>query len=120
MTEQFYGKMLDVAVELIEKFGGNIILQRQIDGVKDPVTGQWITPPVQDNKTVRGVVTSFPKEIIGSGEGNNRIAATDKRIVIDGRVKPLITDKIDGWSIINITEVKPTSISIVYFIHVRR
>jgi len=120
MTVEFYEEMAEVAVELLEEFGDDLTLVRETAGVRNPVTGEWTTPPTSENIVVRGVVTQFPKNVVGTGEGNNRVSITDRRIVIDGRKQPLISDKIAGWSIINITEVKPTSVPVAYFIHVRR
>ena len=116
----FYTEMADVAVELIEEFGAPVKLNRVTDESYDPVTGE-VAPGSDDSKQTKGILVDFPLKLIDG----TRILATDKRLIIDGTVEPLMTDEPEMFgekfgSIVHIDKKNPAGVPLVYFIQVRK
>jgi len=116
----FYNKMATTARNLINRFGQAVVLERITGQTIDPVTGK-ITQGEDNSKTTRGLLTNYDtNEIDGT-----LILATDKKLIIDSSVKPLITDrpKISGeyaGSIVHIKESNPAGVPLVYFLQMRK
>ena len=116
----FYTEMAGVAVDLIDQFGTEVTLNRVTGDQYDPVTGNEFegdAAPV----TTRGLVDFYPVKLIDG----TRILATDRRLIIDGSVEPLITDipEMNGeklGTIVNIEAKNPTGTALVYFVQVRK
>ena len=116
----FYTEMAEVAVELIEEFGAPVTLNRVTGDQYDPVTGNEFEGDA-DPVTTKGLVTSYPVKLIDG----TRILATDRKLIIDGSVEPLMADipEMNGeklGTIVNIEKKNPTGTALVYFIQVRK
>jgi hypothetical protein len=115
----FYSGLQSTASRLLERFGTEVVIQRAVQGVIDPVVGvrARLAP---ETLTTTGVFQKIPTMLAD----DTRIKQGDYWLTIDSSVKPEITDKllIDGvsWSIINIETVKPADTAIVYRLQVRR
>ena len=116
----FYTEMADVAVELIDEFGATVTLNRVTGETYDPVTGE-VTPGADDSKQTNGVLVDFPLKLIDG----TRILSTDKQLIIDGTVEPLMTDEPEMFgekfgSIVHIDKKSPAGVPLVYFLQVRK
>ena len=114
----FYSGMALTASRLISKYGYPALLTAHNDAV-DPVTGVATTTssnPVQ----VMGILQKYPTKLIDG----SRIKTGDRLLIMDGNVKPLISDRVtiysEDWAIESIETVNPASKTIVYFLQVRR
>lgn len=116
----FYTEMAEVAVELIEEFGAPVKLNRVMSEEYDPVTGETVAGS-DDSKNTMGLLVSFPTELIDG----TRILATDKRLIIDGSVEPLMSDIPEMFgeklgTIVHIDKKSPAGFPLVYFLQVRK
>jgi len=116
----FYDRMKAVAENLIYKFGQNVVLERTTAQTINPVTGEVTGGGVEILNT-RGILQNYDaKDIDGT-----LILATDKKLLIDGSVAPLITDnpKVGNkylGAIVSIKEVAPdVETSLVFVLQVR-
>ena len=116
----FYTEMAEVAVELINEFGAPVKLNRVTGETYDPVTGETV-PGADDSKNTTGLLTSFPTDLIDG----TRILATDKRLIIDGSVEPIMSDVPEMLgeklgTIVHIDKKSPAGVPLVYFLQVRK
>lgn len=114
-----YEKMAATALNLLEKFGGDVVFSRETGGSVDPITGT-ITPGIDASVTTTGLLKPYPDKMIDGA----RILASDRELVLSSEQEPLPTDKpvIAGeeWAIVEINTVKPFDTVIVYFCQLRR
>jgi hypothetical protein len=114
-----YAKTVDTARRLLGRFGQTIKIEREIGGEQDPVTG-IITPGTLKTFSVLGVFENYDvKEIDGT-----RIQTNDRRLIVDGTVEPLMTDRIvaGGESlgvIVGITPIMPADKAVIYMLQIR-
>jgi len=116
-----YAKMAAMAQGLLNRFGhGNrIAIEREIGGSRDPVTDEAVAGTKQ-TFLVSGVVENYDvKEIDGT-----RILANDRKLIIDGTVEPLMTDRIivDGEPlgvIVNVAPTAPAGKAVIYTLQIR-
>jgi len=116
-----YAKTAAMAQRLLDRFGhGNrIAIEREVGGSQDPVTGETVAGTRQ-MFLVSGVVENYDvKEIDGT-----RILTNDRKLIIDGTVEVLMTDKIiiDGEPlgvIVNIAPAAPAGKAVIYTLQVR-
>lgn len=141
MSTEFYEDMAEMAAELIDEFGTDVVITRIAAGEPDPVTGEG-GGQEQIHYQARGIVTSFRDDQIDG----TLIRRGDKLIVIGPDVVPLeegviswgdmvagvdswgatnnpmaATVSVHGktWSIQSIETKRPGDVNIVYKVHVR-
>lgn len=110
--------MSATASRLIASYGKSMTLVRNNDSI-DPVTG--VNTPGSDQQfSVNGIFKLYPDNLIDG----TRITASDRLIVLDNGVEPLLTDtiEINGalWPIEEIKTSEPADDTLVYFVRVRR
>jgi hypothetical protein len=110
-----YSTMIGTAARLIDRFGRNVTRTRNVGGSVHPVTGA-ITVGTNTNTTWRGINEKIPLELIDG----TRVLATDRMILLEAAASPLPEDKIDGWNIEEIEEIKPADNVIVWRVRIRK
>lgn len=110
-----YSGLIGTAARLIDRFGRAVVRSRTTGGSIDPVTGQ-VTPGTTTNVSFRGINKIIPQEVIDG----TRVLATDRMIVLEADAAPEMTDKIDGYSIAEIQEIKPADAPIVWMVRIRK
>jgi hypothetical protein len=112
----------EIAAEIrpvFSELGQTITISRTSGATSDPVTGA----------TTSGTVTNYyPKGILKKYKSNlidgTRILATDRNLVLDDTVEPLMTDTIiiggESWTPIMPGATNPAGTPLVYRIQVRR
>jgi hypothetical protein len=114
-----YSDLATTAKELLAEFGQVITITRKSGDAYDPVTG-ITTAGTATDYLPKGILKQYKSHLIDG----TRILATDRELVIDDTVKPLLTDtiKIGGvsWSAITVGESNPAGTPLVYKIQVRR
>ena len=126
----FYDEMADLAVELIEEFGQEIVISRTTEGEYDPITGTG-SGSVTETQTVlaivlpasKGTVEAFDQKLVSGTlvESNLRalkIAAKSCTWVPSPGCK--VTLYGHDWSMIGVTESNPAGIPLVYSASVMR
>ena len=116
-----YAKTAAMAQRLLNRFGhGNrITIEREVGGSQDPVTGEVVAGE-KKTYSVAGVFENYDiKEIDGT-----RIQSNDRKLIIDGTVEPLMTDRIivDGEAlgvIVGITPTMPANKAVIYTLQIR-
>ena len=111
----FYGKMAKTANRLIKKFGAAITISRVSGESVDPVTGV-VTPGTEELFYPFGILKKYPDNLI---DGTS-IKSSDRVLILDNTVEPLMTDTIVDWSIESIETSNPAGTSLVYFVQVRK
>lgn len=115
----FYDRITKTASSLLGRFGQVVQIVRETAGAIDPITGQ-ITAGQVETFSVVGVVNAIDDVLID----DTRILATDRIVIIESKVKPLMTDKITvdsaTWNIEEIKESNPAGKPIVYHIRIRK
>lgn len=119
MSDAFYNRLAGTASKLLGKFGGVVSVVRNTGGSVNPITGA-IVPGANTTLTAKGLISEFADNLIDG----TRILASDRLLIIDNTFEPLMTDKptVGGqnWTIVNIKQVKPYAVGVVYFLQVRR
>jgi hypothetical protein len=115
MSTTFYNKLANTAGRLLNKYGTTINLSRITGEVRNPVTGE-VTPGTTTVFKPKGIYQKIPQNLID----DTRILASDKMIVLDDTEEPLMSDTIDGWKMVNIIIVEPSTIPIVYIVQIRK
>jgi len=114
----FYSNLANTASRLINKYGQNILIVRSGDSV-DPVTGVTTSGSDINYKTM-GILQTYPDNLIDG----TRIKASDRLVIIDGSITPLIDDKIklesQNWNVESLKTSNPAGTSLVHFVQVRR
>lgn len=110
----FYDDMAETVTDLLTEFGQAITLTRT-SGVFDPVTGKDTSSTASDVSTI-----GIWQTIRGTLIDGTRIRAGDKFLVIDGTQAPRMSDKIDGWSVVEINEINPAGTVLAYRLQVRK
>ena len=126
----FYDEMADVALELIEEFGQEIVISRTTAGEYDPVTGIG-GGSITETQTVlalvlpasKGTVEAFDQKLVSGTlvESNLRalkIAAKSCTWAPSPGCK--VTLYGHDWSMIGVTESNPAGIPLVYSASVMR
>ena len=114
----FYDEMALVASELIAEYGQNVFIVRDYN-TTDPVTGE-VTEGNGAPYLVKGILKMYPDNLIDG----TRIKTSDRELVIDGSIEPLMNDRIEinrqEWSVQSIKTANPGGTPLVYFVQVRR
>jgi hypothetical protein len=110
----FYDDMATTVTELLTEFGVAITLTRT-DGVFDPVAAKTTSASDADVATI-GVWQTIRATLVDG----SRIRAGDKFLVIDASQAPRMSDKIAGWSIVEINEINPAGTVLAYRLQVRK
>ncbi len=114
----FYTSMAATASRLITKYGQSLLLLRSGDST-DPVTGT-VTTGSSVNYKINGILQTYPNNLIDG----TRIKSSDRLVMTDATVTPLMGDKIklesQDWNIESIKTLNPASTALVHFIQVRR
>lgn len=110
----FYSGLASTASKLLGKYGTEIEISRRSTGSVDPITG--IDSSTEQLYLTNGIYKKLPTNLIDG----TRILVGDKLIVLDDTITPLTTDKIDGWGVEEIEEVKPADTTLVYFVRLRK
>jgi hypothetical protein len=112
----FYPRLAATATGLITKFGQVVSLVRGSLTI-NPVTGAT-TGTTQTIPTV-GIFQRIPSDLIDG----SRIVATDRLLLIDGKVTPQMSDRVTvqgkTYNIEEITEVNPAGMPLTYALRVR-
>ena len=115
----FYDQMATTASRLISQFGNDVVLARSIGHSVDPVTGV-VTSGSSESLLTKGIMRSYPQNLIDG----TRIKATDKMLIIDASVEPLLSDfvKFDNtdWVITEIVTNNPAGIPLTYTLKVNQ
>lgn len=114
----FYSGLASTASRLISKYGQDILIVRSADSV-DPVTGATTTGS-NSNYKIKGILQTYPDNLIDG----TRIKSSDRLVIIDGSVTPLMTDKVklesQDWNIESIKTSNPAGTRLVHFVQARR
>jgi hypothetical protein len=117
----FYEEMAATASELLAEFGAPVVLERvDSDGVFDPVAGTDSSTTKTLNTTgLSQRVTKRWRDELGPGVENG-----DSILVLDPGVKPEIGDKATigalSMAVVQVVEVSPAGIPLIYFAQVRQ
>jgi hypothetical protein len=115
----FYVGLAKVAKDLLTKRGQTITISRTSGSTYDPVTGVTSAGTVT-NYLPKGILKQYKSHLIDG----TRILATDRELVIDDTVEPLMTDTItiagESWTPIMLGETNPAGTPLVYKVQVRR
>lgn len=116
-----YNEIAQDALTSIQEAGRSFSITRST-GTFNPATNV-ITGPAPITYNIPGVMTSFANRDI-DGEV---IRLQDRKILLAAAGLPIVpntsdkvTDGSDVWNIINVEEIRPASIPILYKIHVRK
>lgn len=119
MSAAFYTSMAATASRLLKKFGMEITIKRKTGDSINPVTGA-VVAGTTTSYTPQGLVQRYRDDQIDG----TRILSSDRLVIVDNTIEPLTTDEIvlssQDWTIIDVEEVKPTTVGIVYFIQARK
>jgi len=114
----FYNRLANTATRLIIKYGQSLLLVRSGNSV-DPVTGVATSGSGISYK-IMGILQTYPDNLIDG----TRIKQSDRLVIIDGSIAPLLTDKIkvenQEWNIESLKTSNPAGTKLVHFIQVRR
>lgn len=96
-----------------------ITIKRTTGDSINPVTGA-ITSGTTTSYTPQGLIQRYRDEQIDG----TRILSSDRLVIVDNTIEPLTTDEIvissQDWTIIDVEEVKPATVGVVYFIQARK
>ncbi len=114
-----YSDLATTAKELLAEFGQVITITRKAGNTYDPVTG-ITTAGTATDYLPKGILKQYKSHLIDG----TRILATDRELVIDDTVEPMMTDTItiggESWTPIILGESNPAGTPLVYKIQVRR
>ena len=117
MSDAFYNKMAKTAAKLINKFGKEFLVVRNIGRSVDNITGA-VTPGTTTTFKPKGIIVEYTT----AEKQDSRIEQGDRKLILDNTVKPLMTDRptVDGkkWTIKDIERSEPAGIPLVYFVQV--
>lgn len=116
MTAAVYERGYGSAIAQLKKKGFPITFTRITSEVKNPSTGAVITPGTTTTHSPNGIFYPVKSNLVDG----TRIKMGDQIAMIDGTFEPLMTDKIAGWSIMEIEYLKPTDKLILSFVRVRK
>ena len=115
----FYTNLAATATRLLTKYGQTITIKRVTGKVIDPVTGH-VTPGTETTFSPVGILKKYPDGLIDG----TRITASDRMLVLDNTVEPLMTDEItlqgQNWNIQEVQTSKPAGTALVYFVRVKK
>lgn len=114
-----YNELKLTARQLLKEFGREVSLIRR--------TGDTYTP---DNglvkgteQTIRGPAVNFPFKKSDRLRPDTLIQAGDEQVIIELSVKPRSTDLIDldgvVYSIIDVENIAPAGVNVIYILHAR-
>lgn len=116
-----YSKIQSTAQRLITKFGRDWVLRRTVKGSYSPSTNTRTTDSTT-NYTAKAVKSEY-KNYQVDGEviqrGDFKLLMEAKGLAVVPSVEDEIIDGTDVYQIINIKEVKPSTVTIYYEIQVR-
>jgi hypothetical protein len=131
----FYNEMADMALEMIEEFGQPAVLRSAADDAYDPDTGST-TPGTVTEQIASCIVSDFTGQEF---QNNSLIKQGDKKVKIpaQGLVAPALLSKViceieapniydyftrpySTLTVMNVKEVSPAGIPIIYEIQGRR
>lgn len=112
----FYDELAIDVDELLNEFGQSITFTRVTGQVKNPVTGAITSAGTTITHTPNCVTVPVNARLIDG----TRIKAGDKVIIVDSSFEPLMSDKVDGYTIQEIEYKKPTDILLCSFVRVRK
>jgi len=117
-------KLAASAERLIKENGRKLVFQKEREGSADPNKpwrGKAVGGP--DTVTVTGVVLNYTNK---EKKDSNLIRMGDKKILLSSKDAGIELDTFDTildegvqWKIVEISEVKPGTTSIIYRVHVR-
>jgi len=114
----FYDDLATTARLLLARYGGPVYLKRIATDTFSPVTGQ--SSATTTTLTTTGFVRNFDTRAIDG----IRVQHGDRLLVLDDSVSPRMGDTVlaggDYWSILGIETKQPTTIPLVYFVHIRK
>ncbi|WP_257292211.1 hypothetical protein [Endozoicomonas sp. ONNA1] len=115
----FYSQSAATASRLIKQFGKQVILARYGEKVCDPITGACVSGE-REELLFNGIISAVKLSQI---DGVN-IMQGDRMLLLDNSQVPEDTDKVlvslEEWQIINLEEVSPAGVAIVYRVQIRR
>ena len=134
----FYADMANTATEMLTEFGRTVVLTRPSYNF-DPVTNKPVSGGT-NNLTTVGLFTRIDRDLADG----TRIQSSERVMVIDGSVAPLVGDLLDvsgntqsenvgaapgtilsegqavAWTITKIKEINPAGTPLCYFVQVMR
>jgi hypothetical protein len=115
----FYSDLATTAKELFTEFGQTITITRTTGDTYNPVTGDT-TYGSSSTFLSKGILKQYKSTLIDG----TRIKATDRELVLDDTVEPLMTDIItiggESWTPIMPGATNPAGTPLVYRVQVRR
>lgn len=115
----FYADMATTARTLIAEYGQTISVKRTTGGSVDPVTGV-VVAGTTTTYSPKGILRKYADKLIDG----TRIKASDRELVLDDTVAPVMTDKVtiggQDWVLKAITPVEPAGTPLVYFCQVSK
>lgn len=115
-----YSPLAAVAVSLVDKFGQDATVRRITGEAYDPVTGV-LTGGTTTNTTVRAVIVGIAKDYAEQLGGS--VQSGDMMALV-ASYAPLASDSLilgaDTWAILDVQEVKPGPVGLLYKAHIRR
>lgn len=110
-----YGPIIATAARLIDRFGRDVVRTRTTGEVINPVTGA-VTPGTTTTATFRGINKTIPTDLVDG----TRVLASDRMLVLEASAKPEMGDKLDGWNVEEVQEIRPGDDSVVWFARIRK
>lgn len=124
-----YTEIAATATELIKEFGVQMILRsNSSEDVYDPVTGETTPGPGGVTDTPIYGVKVAPTEEYTQSIAEGSVQARDMLIYMEPSVKyPNLEDTIviednaviEVWQIVNVQEIKPATVPVLYIVQVR-
>lgn len=119
---EFYGDLADTVTELLSEFGDvAAIVRHATDSAYDPATGETSTGTVSTDTACVAAVFDYPDKLIDG----SLIQVGDRQALVNVTgLDPLVTDKFswqgDLYSIVNVKQLAPAGVDVMYELQVRR
>lgn len=122
----FYNRMAATALRLIAQFGQPVTLRDVSQGGYDPVSGET-TPGAATEQVGSCILQDYSLQESGAANmAGSDIRQNDKKILIaaQGLTPPTLSTQIiadgEAWTAVNIKEINPAGVPLVYEIQGRR
>lgn len=113
-----YNRSLSLADKLLANFGQTVTFKRIVNGSYDPDTSEQTV--TESTYSAYGVLLDYKKLESGNSR-DGMIEVNDKRLLVSAKGLtdvPNANDKVtigtDTWNVINVKQIKPASIVVLY------
>lgn len=124
-----YTELAVTATEMIKEFGTGMILRSSSsEDVYDPITGETTPGPGGPTDTPIFGVKAAPTTEYTQSMADGSVQATDMLIYMEPSVRyPSLEDTIviednaviETWQVVNVQEIKPATVPLLYIVQVR-